>query len=168
MVEPIKTDRRKFIEQTGIAAVAGFVSVGAKTKTVSRDASLAKGDQGQAAIVVGRNAGSFYRWVARELQKYLRLLTGVELPVVSMSEAPLESTKILLGGPDSNEMVAEAQQKKLIEFTGLKKDGFLIQSLNLDGKPVVVVGGNDEAATMYAAYELLERLGVVFQLTNDI
>jgi len=168
MVEPMKTDRRKFIEQTGIAAVAGFVSVGAKTKTVSREASLAKGGQGQAAIVVGRNAGSFYRWVAGELQKYLHLLTGAELPVVSMSEAPLESTKILLGGPGSNEAVAEAQQKKLIEFTGLKKDGFLIQSLNLDGKPVVVVGGNDEAATMYAAYELLERLGVVFQLTNDI
>ena len=63
---------------------------------------------------------------------------------------------------------AEAQQKKRVEFAGLKKDGFLIQSLNLDGKPVVVVGGNDEASTMYAAYELLERLGVVFQLTNDI
>ena len=34
--------------------------------------------------------------------------------------------------------------------------------------PVLLAGGNDEAGTMYAAYELLERLGIVFQLTNDI
>ena len=33
---------------------------------------------------------------------------------------------------------------------------------------LAILGGNDEAGTMYAGYELLERLGVVFQLTNDI
>ena len=104
MVESVKTDRRKFMEQTGFAAIAGFANIGAKTKSVARDALLAKGGQGQAAIVIGRNAGTFYRWVAGELQKYLRLLTGAELPVVSISEAPLEGTKILLGGPDSNEV----------------------------------------------------------------
>jgi hypothetical protein len=32
----------------------------------------------------------------------------------------------------------------------------------------LIVGGNDEAATMYAAYDLLERLGVTFLLTKDI
>ena len=33
---------------------------------------------------------------------------------------------------------------------------------------MLLAGGNDETGTMYAAYELLERLGIVFQLTNDI
>jgi hypothetical protein len=32
----------------------------------------------------------------------------------------------------------------------------------------LVVGGNDEAATMYAAYDLLERLGITFLLAKDI
>ena len=32
----------------------------------------------------------------------------------------------------------------------------------------MVAAGRDDAGTMYAAYELLERLGVVFQLTGDI
>jgi hypothetical protein len=33
---------------------------------------------------------------------------------------------------------------------------------------VLLAGGNDQTGTMYAAYELLERLGIVFQLTGDI
>ncbi len=55
-----------------------------------------------------------------------------------------------------------------MQFAGLKPDGFVIRTIELDGQPAVMVGGNDEAATMYAGYELLERLGIVFQLTNDI
>jgi hypothetical protein len=42
------------------------------------------------------------------------------------------------------------------------------KSLLLVGSPSLVVGGNDEAGTMYAAYDLLERLGFVFLLSKDI
>ncbi len=55
-----------------------------------------------------------------------------------------------------------------MQFAGLKPDGFLVRTIDLEGRPAVVAGGNDEPGTMYAAYELLERLGIVFQLTNDI
>ena len=55
-----------------------------------------------------------------------------------------------------------------MRFAGLKQDGFVIQTVDLGGQPAIVAGGNDEASTMYAAYELLERLGVAFQLTGDI
>ena len=44
----------------------------------------------------------------------------------------------------------------------------MLKTVELDGRSAIVAGGNDEAGTMYAAYELLERLGIVFQLTNDI
>ena len=40
----------------------------------------------------------------------------------------------------------------------------ILQSGRLGGHPALVVGGNDEIATMYAAYELIERLGVTFLL----
>jgi hypothetical protein len=36
------------------------------------------------------------------------------------------------------------------------------------GRRALVIGGNDEAGTMYAAYDFLERLGFVFLLTKDI
>ena len=98
MVESAKTDRRKFMEQTGFAAIAGFANIGAKTKSVARDASLAKGGQGQAAIVIGRNAGTFYRWVAGELQKYLRLLTGCGIAGCFYKRSPARRHEDSAGG----------------------------------------------------------------------
>ena len=55
-----------------------------------------------------------------------------------------------------------------MKFSGLKPDGLVLKRMELGGVPVLLAGGNDETGTMYAAYELLERLGIVFQLTNDI
>ena len=75
---------------------------------------------------------------------------------------------IVVGGPTSNPLAGSAQEQGLVKFAGLKPDGFVLKTVSLAGRPAVLVGGNEEAATMYAASELLERLGIVFQLTNDI
>ena len=53
-------------------------------------------------------------------------------------------------------------------YNPLKKDDFLLRTVQLHGRPAVIVGGNDEALTMYAGYDFLERLGVVFLLSKDI
>ena len=129
---------------------------------------LANSGRPQAAIAVGPQAAAFDRWVAGELQRYLKELTGAELPVVTSDHLPAQTPLVIVGGPQVNPLSAAAQQQKLLDFTGLKPDGFLLKTINLAGRPAVVVGGNDEAGTMYAAYEFLERLGIVFQLTNDI
>jgi hypothetical protein len=129
---------------------------------------LAKHGRAEAVIVVGRDAGEFHRWVAGELQRYLKLLSGAEFSIVSSDRVPKRKPLIVLGGPGANPLAAAAQDKQLARFTGLKPDGFLLKTIQLQGAPALLVGGNDEAATMYAAYELLERLGVVFQLTNDV
>ncbi|PKO23894.1 MAG: hypothetical protein CVU38_01735 [Chloroflexi bacterium HGW-Chloroflexi-1] len=129
---------------------------------------LAQDGRAEAAIVVGRDAGAFYRWVAGELQRYLQQLSGAELPVVANDQAPAQKPLVIVGGPQANPLAALAQEKQLVSFAGLKSDGFVLQRTELGGVPVVLLGGNDEAATMYAAYEFLERLGIVFQLTNDI
>ena len=56
-----------------------------------------------------------------------------------------------------------------VDFTVLKAEGgYLLKTVALDGRGAIVAGGNDPAGTMYAAYELLERLGIVFQLSNDV
>jgi hypothetical protein len=129
---------------------------------------LAKNGQPEAAIVVGENSGPFYQWVAAEVQRYVHDLSGAMLPIVADHELPDRKPLIVLGGPTSNPLAAAAEEKRLVRFAGLKPDGFVVGTVDLEDRPVIVAGGNDEAGTMYAGYELLERLGVVFQLTNDI
>lgn len=129
---------------------------------------LARGGQAEAAIIVGPESGPFPRWVATEVQRYGRALSGAELPIVTADALPPQKTLIVLGGPANNPLAAAAEQKQLVRFAGLKPDGFVLRTIEWDGRPAVVAGGNDETGTMYAAYELLERLGIVFQLTNDI
>lgn len=132
------------------------------------DRFLAKNGQPEAVIVIGQESGPFSRWVAGEVQRYVRQLSGAELPIATAAAPPPQKTLIALGGPQSNPLVAAAEQKQLVRFAGLKPDGFVLKTVVLEGRPAIVAGGNDEAATMYAAYELLERLGIVFQLTGDI
>lgn len=75
---------------------------------------------------------------------------------------------LIIGGPNANPVSAGAEEKKLVDFAHLKSEGFIVQTIDLEGKPAVVIGGQDEATTMYAAYQFLEGLGLVFQITGDI
>jgi hypothetical protein len=91
------------------------------------------------------------------------------LKVVTNSNLPADkSPLIVVGSPTTNALLAAAEARGQVDFKGLKAEGLILKTLDLDGRPAVLVGGNEEAGTMYAAYELLERLGIVFQLTNDI
>jgi hypothetical protein len=129
---------------------------------------LAQAGKPQAVIHLGGNASQFLRWVAGELQGHLKQLSGAEFPVVVGDQLPHGKPVIALGGPNTNPLAAEAERAGGVRFAGLKPDGFVLKRVELNGTPLLVVGGNDETGTMYAAYELLERLGIVFQLTGDI
>lgn len=134
----------------------------------ARADSLARSGRAQAVIVTGPQATPFDQWTASELQRYLQTLSGAEFSIVPHDKLPKAGLLLVLGGPQNNPLTASAQQQHLVRFDGLKPEGFLLKTITLDNRPALVVGGNDESGTMYAVYELLERLGVVFQLTGDI
>jgi hypothetical protein len=108
------------------------------------------------AIVIRPGAGALERRAADELQSYLRLLCGAELPVMDRAAATGHPRWILIGDADA------------VNTAGLKPDGFVLRTATVEGRPALVAAGNGGAAALYAVYELLERLGVVFQLTGDI
>ena len=126
------------------------------------------------AVVVGADADEFHRFVAEELQGHLERLSGGRLPIVTDAEQPLEAphgpaSLILVGSPDANAAVRRLADRGAVDFTVLKAEGgYLLKSVAVDGRAAIVAGGNDPTGTMYAAYELLERLGIVFQLSNDV
>ena len=150
-----------------IVAVAAVLTMGLEySQAIER--RLVEGGRAEAAIVLGSKGPAFYRWVAGELQSHLKKLSAAELPIVTEEQLPAGKCLILLGGPQSNPLIAEAARQHQTDFAGLRPDGFLLRTIDFHGRPALVVGGNDETGTMYAAYELLERLGIVFQLTGDV
>ena len=121
------------------------------------------------AIQVSAAAGDLHRFVAEEIQRYVELLSGGRLPIVTEPGAGPAGGLILVGGPQANDTVRGFVDRGALDLGGLSAEGaYLLKSTELDGRGCVVAVGRDDAGTMYAAYELLERLGVVFQLTGDI
>ncbi len=139
----------------------------ASSKTLA--ASLVAGGKPEAVIVASQDESS--RFAAGELRRYLETFTGVKLDVLTPAEArqrPANLAWVLVGGPQSNDLVRAASEKRLVSFDNLKADGFILQTIQLEDRQALVVGGNDEASTMYAVYDLLERYGATFLLTGDI
>jgi hypothetical protein len=131
---------------------------------------LVEAGKAKAAIVLGDNSDPFYRFVGEELQRYVKAITGVSLEIVTASQAASrpENLLVLVGGPKANSLVEKAVSKQQAKFSDLKADGFLLWKVPVGKKQGLIVAGNDEAATMYAAYDLVERWGVTFLLAKDI
>ncbi len=132
---------------------------------------MVRDGRAECAIVTGSGIEDLYRHTAEEIKRYVAALSGASPAIVSPAEVarlPQQQALILVGGRAANPMVREAVSEKLASFEGLKKDDFLLRTVQLHGRPAVIVGGNDEASTMYAGYDFLERLGVVFLLSKDI
>ncbi len=143
----------------------------AKAASNQGSAMIATHGQAESVIVIGDHAGASDRFVAGELQRYVEMLSGAKLAVVTTSDAARQArglSLLLVGGPQANEMVGEAAHHGLLSFDKLKPEGYLLRRVTVQGRLALVIGGNDEAGTMYAAYDFLERLGFVFLLTKDI
>ncbi len=131
--------------------------------------SIIKNHKAMATIVIGSRIDTFHLWVAEEIQRYVRQISGVELPIVTVDDAiPEFTTQLLIGSPQSHSWIEQLQQTGQVHFGQLKAEGFILKSLFQGESAVFVVSGLDARGVMYAAYELIERMGVVFQLTKDI
>ncbi|HZO99474.1 MAG TPA: alpha-glucuronidase family glycosyl hydrolase [Terriglobia bacterium] len=153
-----------FFSKSGL----GQTSSAKESHPRSRISQRTSAGEPRAAIVVGD--GPFYRFVVGELQGYFQKLSGAKLPVIYPPQAgrqPAGWSCGLVGGGEANELVDALAARKLVNFEGLKEDGFVLRTVQTDKRTLLVIAGEDEPSTMYAAYDLLERCGVVFLLNGD-
>lgn len=132
---------------------------------------LIRAGQPRAVIVAPQGAGGLSFLAVSELQKYTEKLTGVTLPVSvpgTVGSVPKDQALILVGGPEVNSLVKQAAGAGKINFGSLKPEGFVLKTIEAEGHPALVIGGNDEAGTLYGAYDWLERQGIVFQISTDV
>jgi hypothetical protein len=86
----------------------------------------------------------------KELQKYVKQMSGATLEAVAPDKVPDGVFQIVLG----NATVKSLYPDESLE--GLGTDGFILKSV--DG--ALLIAGGEQRGTMYGAFDLLERLGV--------
>lgn len=111
-------------------------------------------------IFVHEQAHATEKAVAQELQRYLREMTGREIPLVQSNGEGLPTRGVVYVGRSD-----PARQRALYsdaEYEPLGSDGFI---LRLKGDNLLA-GGGGYRGTVYAVYRLLERMGCRFYSTE--
>lgn len=126
---------------------------------------LATNGVAKATIVIGDKATAVEKFAAEELQKYVKKISGAEIPVSMFANGDKSICRITIGTPESNEAIAGLQAAGKIgqfseEQTGF--DGFIVKRQTVDGQNVLVLAANQPRGVLFAVYALLEQLGVRF------
>ena len=134
-----------------IAAIFGALLFAASVQ--AKPVSIVRNGRSDYQIVTPEDRSPAVGYAAEELQRFIRQMTGVQLPVVSEQRAGRKPAFLL--GPCSR-----SRKAGLIEQAGqLREDGVLIKTV---GKDIALLGKN-ERGNLYSVYVLLEKfLGVRF------
>ena len=100
--------------------------------------TIVKNNQTDYAIVVPENADTTVVKAANQFQNYIEKISGVQIPVTSVTKADATKNKIFIGGKSDETSSAHT---------------ILIKN---DGKNIVITGGSSQSV-LYAVYEFLER-----------
>lgn len=101
-------------------------------------------------IVIPAKVAEADRYAARELRDYIGKITGAKVRILNEKRAP-KGAAIYVGD-------TEFAKKAKINFSKLGKEEWIIKTA--DGN-LILAGGNPRG-TLYAVYEFLENLGVVW------
>jgi hypothetical protein len=119
-------------------------------------AGLSNGDElkidpGNAAVVLSADASVTERFAASELVRYVKLMTGREMPVVGAAAQTGKHLFLIGRGASGNGYSSEFDPAA----AGKGPDSFIIDA---GGQRTALIGGSDRG-TLYSVYELLEQQG---------
>ena len=139
----------------------------------SKDAEIRLVEHGipRARIFLGERATEMEEYAARELQRYLREMSGAVLEIAACRSIEGEWTKardrgdhaILIGRPQTHSKIKELCDNGLVNLSDTYpgSDGFVLQTVpdhTVDGRHCLVLGGSMDRATLYAVYHFLEHV----------
>ena len=120
-------------------------------------------------IIVPDDSSRLIDYSARELRRYIYLLTGRLLPIESCSKDLPEWGDLIVVGTTRHKMmdrlIADAWIRA--ETIGLKNEEYVARELNDNGRKIQILVGGDDVGVLYAAYRFVENNGVRFYLHGD-
>jgi len=113
------------------------------------DLTLISNGRSDFRIVLPAEPTPVQQTAATELQKYLAQISGVELPIVSETDAREPGNRVVLGPSAlSRELLGARLDEAQIGY-----DGIVFQTVGSD----LVLTGHAQRGTLYAVYEFLEK-----------
>ncbi len=109
--------------------------------------------------------GSFHEELAaKEIRKYIYLRTDALLSIKNSNEIPVNGDLILIA-PFDHPMLSAFQLELNHEPS---PRGFIIKTIETEGRKILVISGHDGVSTLYGSYRFAEHLGIAFDLAGDI
>src|SRR5690349_19497847 len=118
----------------------------ASTAALAADIVLTDAGKSDFRVVIAVNASPSTEYAARELQSFLKQMSGAALPIVADSE-PAAAHEILVG--NSRHLQA---LRTPIDFTKLGGEGYVIRAVG----PHLVIAGGALRGNLYGVYGLLD------------
>lgn len=120
-------------------------------------------------IVVEKSASWHEMAAAKELRRYFYLRTG-SLPAMGKidSLSQVRRNTILVVEKSSSLLSGLTDQDAFQKIAGLGSQDYLIKTISLPSRKLILVAGGSGPAVLYGAYQLAEKLGVRFSLEGDV
>ncbi|MBP1989833.1 DUF4838 domain-containing protein [Paenibacillus eucommiae] len=118
--------------------------------------SLVAEGQGQASLILTTTATKLEKQAAQELQSYMKQISGAQLPIVTDANAAT-GVKIFIGNAAPDPQLDQIGQRTDPDSFRLSVSADTIQLIGLS-----------ERGTLFAAYELLEQIGIRWFAPGEI
>ena len=122
-----------------------------------------------AAVVIGENGTPAEVYAAADLARYVTELTSEKLPIARVdnerSSVPV-GTLVGLRLSDNNSVIADPIEKIFSDPTQL--EGYVLATVELDGRPVAALVCSHRSSDVYPVYQLLKhKFGYGFSEDGD-
>ncbi len=124
---------------------------------------LVDGGRAQARILLGPGPSWLERHAAEELAGYLGDVTSATFRIDTGDSG--EGPVIAVGNPDTNPIIRQARDSGHLSLSASfpGQDGFVIRTIDMNGRKILILGGSSMRGTLYAVYHFLEEvIGVGF------
>ena len=114
------------------------------------------------------NTSAIEDYASLELQRYYYQLSGELLTIAKQNEISAD-TRFVIGTLD-NPLLRQWKEQGVLSVEELPgSQGYLIQTVKLHGRPVLLIAGADSDGMLYGVYGLFEdHLGVRYYMSGDI
>ncbi|MFA7160101.1 MAG: hypothetical protein WC299_12425, partial [Kiritimatiellia bacterium] len=170
---------KSFIRALFLVTIIAFVATLVFTSCYDKGFAITANGKPKCRIVTGEKPPETVAFAAKELQAFIRKMSGAELPIDSKPDPKMPSIRL---GPAAREIISEAA------FNQVKRDGYIITVTNGD----LCIAGIDDSGpqtdidellknnithsvprwsfnrgTLYGVYRLLEELGMRWFLPGE-